>query len=434
MDSKSEKIALFRYGLIATLVLEKLPRGERTRRAIELARLDYEIPFSNRTTVGVDTLLAWAERYRNGGFEALAPRRRRDRGQSRVITPQLAQLIERLKRENPHRPGTTLLRELALSERSKSPPLSAATLYRFLQQKGLTQRQLLAPTARKKFEAQFANQIWQSDMLFGPYIQRPGGGKQQCFLYAVIDDASRLVPHAQFYLDEGLESLLDCLRQSIAARGVPIRLYVDNGKVYRSQQLSRIAASLGILIVHTPPYQPEGRGKIERFFRSVREQFLASLDLKHVVTIEDLHTRFWVWLENAYHCSRHSALETTPLLRWQRDIEQVRQLPPSTDLRRLFFYRLDRLVRRDSTFLLQKRFYEAPAHLAGQRVEVRFDPLDMSQVDIWFDGQFQAAARVVDAVVNAQLPSVKPQPASAPEPTGINYIELLKQQKEDGDV
>ena len=139
MDSKSEKIALFRYGLIATLVLEKLPRGELMRRARELARHDYEIPFSNRTTVSADSLLAWAQRYRKGGFEALAPRPRRDRGQSRVMTPQLAQLIERLKRENPHRPGTTLLRELALSpEHPNVPPLSAATLYRFLKQKGLT--------------------------------------------------------------------------------------------------------------------------------------------------------------------------------------------------------------------------------------------------------------------------------------------------------
>jgi hypothetical protein len=206
---------------------------------------------------------------------------------------------------------------------------------------------------------------------------------------------------------------------------------VDNGQVYRSQQLSRIAASLGILIVHTPPYQPEGRGKIERYFRSVREQCLDNLDLKCIVTIEDLNTRYWAWLENAYHRSRHSSLETTPLLRWQRDIEQVRQLPPSTDLRRLFFYRLARLVRRDSTFLLRKSFYEAPAHLAGQRIEVRFDPLDTSQVDIWFDGQFQGAARVVDAVANAHLPSAKPQPSPAAEPIGINYVELLNQKKED---
>ena len=135
-------------------------------------------------------------------------------------------------------------------------------------------------TARKKYEAQFANQIWQSDMLFGPWVERPGGGKQQVFLQAALDDASRLIPHAQFYSNQGLDAFLDCLRQAIAARGIPTRLYMDNAKIYRSPQLARIAASIGILIVHTPPYQPEGRGKIERFFRSVREQFLASLDPK----------------------------------------------------------------------------------------------------------------------------------------------------------
>ena len=130
--------------------------------------------------------------------------------------------------------------------------------------------------AHKKFEAQSSNQIWQADMLFGPYVQRPGGGKMQVFLHAILDDASRLIPHAQFYPSQGLDACLDCLRQAIAARGVPVRLYIDNAKIYRSQQLARIAASLGILIVHTPPYQPEGRGKIERYFphraRSIPDQ------------------------------------------------------------------------------------------------------------------------------------------------------------------
>ncbi len=437
-DPKSEKIALFRYGLIATLVLERLSRGELMRRARELAALQYEIPFSERTTISVGTLLKWAGRYRKGGLEALGPKRRRDRGQSRVISPQLAQLIERLMRENPHRTGTTLLRELALSEADDptTPPLSAATLYRFLKEQGLTQKQLLAPPAHKKFEAEFANQIWQSDMMFGPYIPRPGGGKQQAMLYAILDDASRLIAHAQFYADQGLESLLDCTRQAVAARGIPVRLYVDNGKVYRSAQLARIAATLGILIVHTPPYQPEGRGKIERFFRSVREQFLASLDLKHVTGMEDLNTRLDAWIQNAYHRAPHGGLpaNTTPLQRWQRDIERVRQLPPSTDVRRLFFYRLDRVVRRDSTFLLQKCFYEAPAHLAGHKVEVRFDPLDPAQVDVFSDGAFQGAARLADPVANGLWIAPKSEPAPAPEPTGINYIELLHQKRENGDV
>jgi putative transposase len=301
------------------------------------------------------------------------------------------------------------MRELALTSQENQAGLSPATLYRFLRARGLTERQLLLEkaTAHKKYEAQYANQIWQSDLLVGPWVQRPGGGKMQVFLQATLDDASRLIPHAQFYPNQGLDSFLDCLRQAVAARGVPTRLYLDNAKIYRSAQLARIAASIGILIVHTPPYQPEGRGKIERYFRSVREQFLANLDPKLLLSLEQLNERLWHWIDTIYHRSEHSALQTTPLLRWQRDIEQVRQLPPATDLRRLFFHRVDRLVRRDSTFLLQHRFFEAPPHLAGKRVEVRFDPRDPAQVEIYCEGQSQGVARLVDAVVNGQLPARK---------------------------
>ena len=246
----------------------------------------------------VDTLLDWALRYRRGGFEALAPQARQDRGQSRTISPQLADLIERLKRENPHRTGTTLLRELALLSGQGTAGLSASTLYRFLKQRGLSERQLLAPPAHKKFEAEHTNQIWQSDMLYGPYVQRPGGGKMQAYLHAILDDASRLIPHAQFYPHQGLEACLDCLRQAVAARGLPVRLYMDNAKIYRSPQLARIAASLGMLIVHTPPYQPQGRGKIERFFRSTRQQFLANLDRPQTLTLEELNERLGAWIDS----------------------------------------------------------------------------------------------------------------------------------------
>jgi putative transposase len=400
MDDKNEKLALFRYGLIAPLVLETLPRGELTRRAQQIASRLYDIPHSTRRQVSVDTLLEWTLRYRRNGLSALTPQPRQDRGQQRAVSPEIAAIIERLKRENPHRTGTMLLRDLPQDS------LSASTLYRFLRARGLTERQLLldkaAANTHKKYEAQYANQIWQSDMLFGPWVQRAGGGKMQVFLQATLDDASRLIPHAQFYPNQGLDSFLDCLRQSIAARGLPTRLYMDNAKIYRSPQLARIAASIGILIVHTPPYQPEGRGKIERFFRSVREQFLASLDPKVLLSLDQLNERLWHWLETVYHLREHSSLQTTPLLRWQHDIEQVRQLPPATDMRRLFFHRLDRLVRRDSTFLLHNRFFEAPPQLAGKRIEVRFDPLDLTHVDLYCDGKPEGAARLVDAVVNGR--------------------------------
>jgi transposase InsO family protein len=430
MDAKAETIALFRYGLIAPLVLETLPRGELTRRAHEIAARHYEIPGSQRTGVSVDTLLKWALRYRTGGFEALAPQGRRDRGRSRTITPSLADLIERLKRENPHRSGATLLRELALSADQQAPPLSASTLYRFLKRRGLSTRALLAPPAHKKFEAEHRNQVWQFDMLHGPYVVRPGGGKRQVYLHATLDDASRLIPHAQFYPTQGLDACLDCLRQAIAARGVPVRLYMDNAKIYRGQQLARIAASLGILVTHTPPYHPEGRGKIERYFRSVREQFLANLDRRRPLSLDELNDRLWAWLEQAYHRTEHSALGTTPLVRWQRDIDHIRHLPPDADLRRLFFHRLQRLVRRDCTFLLGSRFYEAPPHLAGHTIEVRFDPLDAATVELYAHGTLQGTARPVDPIVNSQLPAERPAAPAVSVPTGINFVEMLAEQRE----
>ena len=403
-DDNAGKIALFRYGLIAPLVLDTLPRGELTRRAQEIAARLYDIPHSTRRQVSVDTLLDWTLRYRRNGLPALTPAPRQDRGQTRAIPPETAALIERLKRENPHRTGTALLRELAPANEQDKTALSASTLYRFLRARGLTERQLLLDktASHKKYEAERANQIWQSDMLFGPWVQRAGGGKMQVFLQATLDDASRLIPHAQFYPNQGLDSFLDCLRQSISARGIPTRLYMDNAKIYRSPQLARIAASIGILIIHTPPYQPEGRGKIERFFRGIREQFLAELDPKALLSIEQLNERLWHWLDTVYHRREHSSLQTTPLLRWQRDIEQIRQLPPSTDMRRLFFHRADRLVRRDSTFLLRNRFFEAPPQLAGKKIEVRFDPLDLTQVEIYCDGKPEGAARLVDVVVNGR--------------------------------
>jgi putative transposase len=145
MDDKAEKIALFRYAAIAPLVLEALPRGELTRRAQEIAARQYDIPYSGRRSLSVDTLLEWALRYRKDGFAALAPKPRQDRGQARAVTPETAALIERLKRENPHRTGTALLRELALVGEHNQAGLSASTLYRFLRARGLTERQLLMP-------------------------------------------------------------------------------------------------------------------------------------------------------------------------------------------------------------------------------------------------------------------------------------------------
>ena len=219
MDAKSEKIALFRFGAIASLVLEPLPRGELTRRA----RGDRCPPLRHsrfQTHIGFRRYLA--------GLGAPLPQRWFR--SPRAATPAGPRTVAHHHSTARRSDRTSQTREPASHRhhpvagtgsvvRPKRPAISASTLYRFLKQRGLSERQLLAPPAHKKFEAEHSNQIWQSDMLFGPYVQRPGGGKMQALLHAILDDASRLIPHAQFYASQGLDACLDCLRQAVAARG-----------------------------------------------------------------------------------------------------------------------------------------------------------------------------------------------------------------------
>ena len=369
MDAKAEKLALFRYGAIASLVIETLPRGELTRRAQEIAARHFDIPDSKRTAVSVDTLLDWAGRYRNGGFEALAPKPRQDRGESRAVTPQLASLIERLKRENPHRTGTTLLRELALSAGKDAPAISPSTLYRFLKQRGLSERQLLAPQAHKKFEAEFSNQIWQADMLFGPWVQRPvAAASRLCSTPRSMTPAASSRMRSFIPARDSMPRWIVCATpwQHVARRFACIST-MPNLSLARTGSDRGIARHFGDSLSSLSARRPwKDRVVLSHATRSIPRR---NLDPKHPLSLDELNDRLWIWIENVYHRSEHSALGTTPLLRWQRDIEQVRQLPPSTDLRLPFFHRLDRLVRRDSTLLLHNRLYGAPPHLAGHTVE-----------------------------------------------------------------
>ena len=370
-DDKAEKIALFRYGPIAPLVLETLPRGELTRRAQEVASRLYDIPHSMRRQVSVDTLLEWTLRYRRNGLTALTPKPRHDRGQTRAVAPETAALIERLKRENPHRTGAALLRELALTNEPDKTGLSAST-----STFPPADHHVICSTKPPRTETAELHRL-ASDI--SPWGRRGVTG----LLTPTRSDITQTSQHGLF--------------DAQSARGITRSTWTTPSTGAPGAHRAPSASSSFI-----PPYQPEGRGKIERFFRSVREQFLASLDPKSLLSIEQLNERLWHWLDTVYHRREHSALQTTPLLRWQRDIEQVRQLPPATDMRRLFYHRVDRLVRRDSTFLLRNRFFEAPPQLASKRIEVRFDPLDLAHVEIYCDGKPEGAARLVDAVVNGR--------------------------------
>jgi putative transposase len=255
----------------------------------------------------------------------------------------------------------------------------------------------------KAFECALANELWMTDMMFGPTLKLASGKIIHTRLFGLLDDCSRLVPHAQYYESEKLCWFLDCFRQGLARRGFPDKLYTDQGKIFTSYHLQIVCANLGVRLCHAKPYAAWSKGKMERWFRSLQMDFEARLVIDPAHTLEELNTRLWRWIEAEYHQRAHSALAgQTPAERFAQRALKLRTAEAQTDWAALFLSRAERRVRLDATFSLEGQLWEAPVHLRGQLIEVRFNPFDWQRVEIWFGGKYAAAARRCDKQLNAK--------------------------------
>jgi len=278
-----------------------------------------------------------------------------------------------------------------------SPGLSLAptTVYRFLDRNGLMKVTAPQPEDRRKFEAELPNDLWQSDCMHGPMI-RHDGKRRKTYLIAFIDDHSRLIPHAEFYLTESLGSFLKALQDALSARGLPRRLYTDNGPAFRSHHLEHVTASLGIALVHARPYKPQG--KIERFFRTVRSDFLPGF---RGDTLDELNQALSLWLSNIYHQRKHSSTGQTPFARFTAKMECLRQAP--RDLAEHFRKTARRKVAKDRTISLDGRLFEAPVALIGKQVSLLYHEQDPQRVEVVFNGQTYGLLVPLDIHVNCRV-------------------------------
>ena len=400
-EEKKREVATFRFGVISDLVVaHHLDRGERERLIRDKAERQWEIPYSRRTRISASTISLWVRRYERGGrnLETLYPQGRADIGQSRVLDEEVAQMLINLRKEFPKASVQSLIR--SLRERKLVDPwakISITTVWRFLKGQGLLELPQPHPKDRRRFEAELPNDLWQSDMMYGPSVQVEGRYRKT-FLFAFLDDMSRLIAHAQFYLSEGLESYLDCLRQALLRRGLPRRLYVDNGPTFRSQHLAQITASLGIALIHSTPYQPEGRGKCERWFRTVREQFLS---LWRGDDLGALNEAFRSWLQQSYHPKVHSVTNQSPLERFSSHLECLRPVP--SHLEDYFRKRTLRIVAKDRTVALNGRLYEAPIALISKKVALLYHDQDPARVEILFEEHSYGFVTFLDQRVNFRV-------------------------------
>jgi transposase InsO family protein len=400
-EEKKKQIATFRFGVISDFVVSHhLDRGEREKLIAEKTSRMWTIPHSSRTRICRSTILDWIRRYERSGrkLESLYPKERGDIGHSRALDEEVAHMLIRLKGELPKAPVQILIEEL--KRRKIIDPwvrLSPTTIYRFLKSQGLMGLPQEPPKDRRRFEAELPNDLWQSDMMYGPMVIQQGR-KRKTFLFAFLDDMSRLIPHAEFYLLEGLDSYLDCLRKALLKRGLPRRLYVDNGPAFRSQHLAQISASLGIALIHSTPYQPEGRGKCERWFRTVRNQFLSSWQGE---SLEDLNEGFLRWLNENYHQSKHSVTGQSPIERFSSHMECLRPAP--ANLEDFFRKRIYRTVAKDRSVSLNGRLYEAPVALIGKRVALLYHDHDPARVEILFEERSFGFISLLDQRVNFRV-------------------------------
>ncbi len=303
-----------------------------------------------------------------------------------------------------------------------------STLHRALQREGLSARQCRVPDRDDldRFEAAAPNDLWQSDMLHGPWLPDPRNleRKRRTYLFCFLDDHSRLVPYAEFFFDEAMPRMERVLKVGMLRRGIPKAIYVDNGKVYSANQFGAACASLGIYRIRAAPYASEGKGKQERFFETLQMQLLPEVEVSNVATLAELNESFWAWLECIYHQTVHSQTGQTPLDRYHAGLETIRPAEPEF-LRKAFLWRETRTVRKGGVIKLQNNTYLHDPELRGQSVELRYDPFDLSKLDLYLNDIFQG-----EISVQAQNRQHHPQVEHLVEPaqpkSSLDYLALLR--------
>ena len=354
------------------------------------------------------SLERWYCAYKQRGFQALASKRRKDRGRTRALDEELKEQIVTLRKEHPQLTVKSLIARLYhLDILTAGAPPSASSIYRFLREVSLDKRSLHAgvlsgPT--KAFEHAFANELWMTDAMHGLTLTTARGKVLKTRLIALIDDCSRFITHAQYYEHETTQCFLDVFKKAVMRRGIPEKLYTDRGKIFTCKHVQQVCGNLPTNLLQAKPYHSWSKGKIERFFLTLQKSFEQPLIFDKVTSLEQLNNRLWKWLEQHYHQSQHSALAgQSPAERYRQRSEKVRlyQGQPE-ELNRLFYKQIQRRVGKDATISIDASLWEVATHLRGAQVEVRYDPfIENKQLEIYLNGKCVGSATPCNKNYNA---------------------------------
>lgn len=417
---QAQTIALWRWSLIEPAMEEDLSSRQRGAVVRALAAREHTGPFGAPVSVSRKTIDRWITARRAGGFDALvpAPRQCCPRTDAQVV-----ELAVGLKKENTARTAAQV-RRILVAQLGWAP--SERAIQRWFAARELTTRpDGRPPQAFGRFEAQRVNEMWTADLMNGPAV-----AGRACHLAGIIDDHSRFLTGHQFVRRGDAVRFAAVLRSAVASYGIPAVLYADNGGCFTDASLARTCAVLGIRLVHSQPGRPAGRGKIERAFETIQQQFLVEVTgdkqdpARHpVADLDELNDLLDHWVEVVYHQRLHTETGQAPRARYEAPGPPRR--PDAALLREAFAWTAVRLVRKTATVALEGNTYSVDPFLVGRKVELVFDPFDLSELTVYWSGR--KVGRAVPQVIGRHAHPKAP-PDEDPEPvtyTGIDYLRLI---------
>jgi putative transposase len=431
-DDERKRIALWRFGVLGPLVSARLEHGDRRAYFEAAASRMHEHPNGQLVRLSARTIESWFYDYRHGGIEALGPSDRVDRGKSRAIADDIAEIVIRMKREKPRRSISRIIDALERAGTVSRGKLTRSSVHRLLQQAGVSARPLRGPAAeRRSFITEHASDLWVGDALhLRSQVRAPDGRSRKAFLFSQIDCATRFLPHSLLTVGDGESPVLQeaGLRRAIEKYGPPRAYYVDRGSAYIADSLKAICAELGIELRYAGAGDAEAKGVIERWHRTWREEVEDELEVGRLYTLDELAEVHRAWLDVAYHARVHDTTGRAPRDHWLRELEHLRPLPRGKKLEDIFLHREKRVVRKDGTVRFRGRLLEVRAELSQKQVELRFDPTDEAALPrVFVDDAFYCDTVPLDRLRNATRERRRdlgaPEPSA--EPSGIAPLDLL---------
>jgi putative transposase len=419
-DELAEAIALHRWAVIAEATNPRLSHAERGALVRAIASRVHGHPDGSQRCYGRSTIDEWIRDWRAGGLAGLRPKPRSDSGLIRN-RPELFDEAAALRLELPARSAAVISDILWQRHGVRIPQ---RTLSHQLRSRGLHREALAAePAVFGRYEAERPNERWITDVLVGPWVPHPRiGSSVRARLFLIVDDHSRLLVHGRFHRVENARAGQEVFRAAILRRGLPVVLYADNGAPFSNKALTRSCAVLGIRLVHSKPYSPEGRGKQERLNRYIRERFIVEAEYIGIEDLAELNDRFEAWAEQVANRRIHAETGQSPLERWNTG-GPPRAADPAR-LREAFRWATARRVTRTATVALEGNVYSVDSALAGRWVELRYEPEDLSVIEVYFEGR--PAGSAVPFVIGRHVAKAVPQAdRSTPEPTGVDYLGLV---------